>query len=346
MSTIEETAAPEAAAVGFAYDLPSVTVIIPTYMRASYLPHLFGALARQVYPADRLEVVVVDNSSTDDTEAVVAAWAKSMPFPLRFHRKDNKGPAASRNAGARLATGEILAFTDSDCIPGPHWIQSTVRELRAGAGIVCGPMFGMQRESDGVVQYKQTKRDDGTYPSGNMTMWRHWFDELGGFDEQFGIYPWGGLVAGEDTDLAWRGRRAGADLRWVDAAAVGHQPAAPPTALEVLLQPVIVQIVPRLVRSIPELRRTRLWGRYFLDEEHFRFDLAIAGVALARLSHRRAPLLLVVPWLAAIRPGFVAQWRIGGARGVAKYAVLKLHGSIGDAVVLAYASARQRRVVL
>ena len=72
-------------------------------------------------------------------------------------------------------------------------------------------MFGMQRESDGVVQYKQTKRDDGTYPSGNMTMWRRWFDELGGFDEQFGIYPWGGLVAGEDTDLAWRGRRAGAE---------------------------------------------------------------------------------------------------------------------------------------
>ena len=42
-----------------------------------------------------------------------------MPFPMRFHRKENNGPAASRNVGARLATGDVLAYTDSDCIPDP-----------------------------------------------------------------------------------------------------------------------------------------------------------------------------------------------------------------------------------
>jgi glycosyltransferase involved in cell wall biosynthesis len=327
-------------------DFPFVSVIVPTYQRAKYLPHLFAAVGRQVYPADRLELIVVDNSSTDDTESVVETWAQAMPFTLRFRRKDNNGPAASRNVGARLARGDVLAFTDSDCIPDPRWIINAVRHLEAGADIVAGPMIGLRRASDGLVQHKQVFHDDGTYPTGNAIMRRFWYDAVGGFDEQFGIYPWGGLVAGEDTDFAWRMRRAGATIRWAYDVRVGHQIAPEPTAIQLLLRPMILQIFPRLLRTIPELRQTRLWHRYFVDQEHFRFDVALIGVGAAVLTKRKAPLLLTMPWLDSLGPTLKACWRAGGARGGATYLATKVHAGIGDVLVLTYASLRYRRVVL
>jgi glycosyltransferase involved in cell wall biosynthesis len=327
-------------------DLPVVTVVIPTYQRARYLPHLFAALGAQVYPAERLEVVVVDNSSADNTEEVVAEWARSLPFPMRFHRKENNGPAASRNVGGRMAEGEVIAYTDSDCIPDPRWITNAVRRLQDGADIVAGPMIGLRRASDGLIQSKQIFHDNGTYPTGNVILWRKWFDTVDGFDEQFGIYPWGGLVAGEDTDFVWRARRAGAAVEWAYDVRVGHQPAPEPTAVQLALRPMILAIFPRLVRTIPELRETRFWHRYFVDEEHFRFDVAAVAVATALATKRKAPLLMTVPWLLTMKPTLQHCWRNRDAKGAATYVATKVHAGIGDALVLSLASMRYRRVVL
>ncbi len=327
-------------------DFPTVSVIVPSYQRAQYLPHLFASIRAQVYPAERMEMIVIDNSSTDDTEAVVAEWAKVMPFPLRFKRKNNKGPAASRNLGARLARGEVLAYTDSDCIPDPKWLANAVYRLGDGADLVAGPIIGLRRLSDNLSQQKQTLGDNGTYPTGNVIVWRRWFDAVGGFDEQFGIYPWGGLVAGEDTDFAWRAQHAGAKVQWASEVRVGHQIAPEPKALQRFLRPVVLQIFPRLLRSIPELRERRLWHRYFIDKEHFEVDLALTGVLLSRLTRRRVALTMVLPWAFTIAIPLRATWRIGGFPVSAKYVTSKIHAGLGDAVVLAYASVRYRRVVL
>lgn len=327
-------------------DLPTVSVIVPSYERARYLPHLFAAVGAQVYPADRLEMIVVDNSSTDNTEAVVAEWARSLPFPLRFQRKHNHGPAASRNLGAHLARGEVLAYTDSDCIPDPRWLANGVHRLRQGADLVAGPIIGLRRLSDGLTQLKQSFGDNGTYPTGNIILWRRWLDAVGGFDERFGIYPWGGLVAGEDTDFAWRVRRAGGTVRWAGEMRVGHQIAPEPTALQLLLRPVVLQIFPRLLRTIPELRDTRLWHRYFMDAEHCKVALALCGMIGARLTRHRGPLVLALPWAVSIAGPLRAAWRIGGPSVSAKYLVSKVHAGLGEALVLVVASARYRRLVL
>ena len=208
-----------------AIGLPKVSVIVPTHNRADYLPDLFASLACQVYPARLIELLVIDNDSSDRTDHVIAEWQDRLPFPLRYHCKDNDGPAASRNVGAHMATGEVLAYTDSDCIPDMHWLANAVRSLRADCDLVAGPMVGLTRWSDGnlVRQYREALRDDGMYPTGNLVLWRSWFDVVGGFDERYGIYPWGGLKAGEDTDFAWRARRRGARLRFIDDVVVGHQ---------------------------------------------------------------------------------------------------------------------------
>jgi hypothetical protein len=327
-------------------DLPTVSVIVPSYQRAQYLPHLFASIGMQVYPADRLEMIVIDNSSTDNTEAVVADWAKEMPFPVRFKRKKNDGPAASRNLGAYLARGEVLAYTDSDCIPDSKWLANAIHRLQHGADLVAGPIIGLRRLSDNLSQQKQTLGDNGTYPTGNVIVWRRWFDAIGGFDEQFGIYPWGGLVAGEDTDFAWRARHAGANVQWDTEVRVGHQIAPEPTAVQRFLRPVVLQIFPRLIRTIPELRDRRLWHRYFIDKEHFKVDLALSGLLLARLTRKRAPLGLALPWIFTIARPLRTTWRIGGFSVSAKYVASKVHAGLGDAAVLTFASARYRRVVL
>jgi hypothetical protein len=108
----------------------------------------------------------------------------------------------------------------------------------------------------------------------------------------------------------------------------------------------VLQIFPRLIRSIPELRERRLWHRYFIDKEHFQVDLALSGLALSRLTRRRAPLAMVVPWVVTIAVPLRSTWRIGGLRLSAKYLASKVHAGLGDAVVLAIASIRYRRVVL
>jgi glycosyltransferase involved in cell wall biosynthesis len=249
--------------------LPLVSVVIPTRNRASHLPYLFAALGSQTYPAARMELVVVDNESTDGTAELVAEWAEALPSPLRYHRKENDGQTASRNVGSSLARGDVLAFTDSDCIPDPHWIANAVRHLEQ-ADVVAGPMVGLMSSTDGVamLQFKSVLHDDGTYPTGNLFISRDRFQAVGGFDERFGLFPWGNPKAGEDTDLVWRARRSGADVTFADDVVVGHQPAPPPRLTQSLLVPVVVQIFPYLVRSIPELRDVKFHRRYFLDKQH------------------------------------------------------------------------------
>lgn len=326
---------------------PMVSVVVPTYNRASYLPRLFAALSGQVYPASRMELIVVDNSSTDDTESVVREWAGRMPFPIRFHRKENNGPAASRNVGASLARGQVLAYTDSDCVPVPDWLHNAVGHL-ARADIVCGPMYGLVGEHKGKVtfQVKQVVRDDGTFPTGNLVLWRTWFDAVGGFDERYGIYPWGGLVAGEDTDMVWRAKREGAVTAFHHDVIVGHQPTPPARVVDQLLAPAIVQIFPHLLRTIPELRSTKLHRRFFLSPEQLRFDVALSGLALAAATRRRAPLLLALPYLDIIRPTITTEVKVNGAVSAVRLLAIHVYSAMANLAVLMVSSVRNRRVVL
>src|SRR5262245_38813990 len=162
-------------------ELPFVSVIVPTWNRAPFLRQLLNALSFQVYPSDRLEVLVMDNSSTDNTEEVVSEAAARFEFSLRYCRKLNDGPAASRNRGAELATGEILAFTDSDCLPVPGWIASAVAHFEPGVGVVCGPVrpAPITREHPFFIhQVRAIEREEGLYPTANAFYRRDVFFEL------------------------------------------------------------------------------------------------------------------------------------------------------------------------
>lgn len=341
ISTAESEPAPAA-------EFPFISVIVPTYNRASELPYLFAALAAQWYPAERMELLVVDNSSSDGTEEVVARWARSLPFEVRFHRKPNNGPAASRNDGAAAARGEILAFTDSDCVPLPGWLRSAADGFVHGAGMVLGPFYPVGREHEPllVAQQSAQDRDKGCYPTANLFVRRADWKAVGGFNEKYGLYPWGGLVAGEDTDLAWRIRRTGVAPLFRADAAVGHL--STPIALRrLLLRPMIVAVLPVLVRRIPELRKTFFWRRYWISKYGFYFDLAAVGFSVAILTRWWWLALLALPWLRHLWVNVL--WRstqVIGLRRAALYTALHVYGQLAESLVLLGSSLRNRRLVL
>jgi glycosyl transferase family 2 len=119
-------------------DAPLVSCIIPAYNYANYLPAAIDSALAQDYPADRLEIIVVDDGSTDDTPAVLAAYEGRV----RTIRQENGGLNAATTTGLEAATGQLLTFLDADDFWRPDRTRLLVDALRAApaAGIAYGDM--------------------------------------------------------------------------------------------------------------------------------------------------------------------------------------------------------------
>jgi len=116
---------------------PEISVIIPTYNRATWLPALFESLAAQV-DCPPFEILLADDCSTDTTEHIVGDWNLTNPaaFVQYLRMERNGGPGRARNVALRVAQGRIAAFTDSDCRVDRRWLGTLARSLDPGKGIV------------------------------------------------------------------------------------------------------------------------------------------------------------------------------------------------------------------
>jgi glycosyltransferase involved in cell wall biosynthesis len=111
---------------------PLVSVIIPTYNRGHVVPEAIESVLRQTYL--RLEVIVVDDGSTDNTPECLQQFAGR----IRVVTQENAGPAAARNRGIEMARGELIAFLDSDDLWLPRKLERQVTLLqKAGKGVPC-----------------------------------------------------------------------------------------------------------------------------------------------------------------------------------------------------------------
>lgn len=183
--------------------LPLVSVIIPVRNDARRLAVCLQSLAESDYSADRVEVIVVDNGSTDDSvEVAKAAGAKVLVCPgLRV--------GALRNRGAEIAQGEILALVDSDHEVPAGWLSAGVQELvddpelhMVGAPYLPPPNGTWVQRIWALHRLRNAQRGDTVWlASGNLFLRKHDFDRIEGFDES--------LVAAEDVDLCVRLKEAG-----------------------------------------------------------------------------------------------------------------------------------------
>ena len=123
--------------------VPSVSVVIPSYNCAGYLARALDSVLSQDYPAERVEVVVVDDGSRDDSPAIVRAYAERNP---RVHllQQANAGPAAARNRAIGASHGELVAFLDADdrWLPGKLTAQVALYSADPALGLIyCGCRF-------------------------------------------------------------------------------------------------------------------------------------------------------------------------------------------------------------
>jgi glycosyltransferase involved in cell wall biosynthesis len=115
--------------------LPSISVVVPVYNAEGLVEHCMRALMAQDYPAERYEVLLVDNDSTDASAAAVRRHAPRV----RLLTESKRGAYACRNRGVRESSGEIVAFTDADCAPARDWLRAIASELADPAvGVLIG----------------------------------------------------------------------------------------------------------------------------------------------------------------------------------------------------------------
>jgi GT2 family glycosyltransferase len=135
-------------------DPPSVSVIIPTHERAERLARCLTSILRAQYPADRREIIVVDNDPrTAETRDLIE---RSFPG-VRYVREDAPGSASARNRGVEHAAGEIVVFTDDDVVVDRFWILELARAYQAAprVGAVTGLLVPMELETPAQLWFEQ-----------------------------------------------------------------------------------------------------------------------------------------------------------------------------------------------
>lgn len=168
-----------------------ISVIIPTYNRAQWLPECIGSVLGQTRPP--AEILVIDDGSTDQTPMILERLARQASIPLRWICQENRGAAAARNTGIRAAQGEILCFLDSDDSFLPEKIARQHDLLRASPALVSHTRELWLRRGEPLGQKKKHRPPAGDIFAASLAMCvvgmstvmarRKVFERYGLFDE-------------------------------------------------------------------------------------------------------------------------------------------------------------------
>ena len=221
-------------------DRPEVSILVNTFERPWHLRRCLVSLAGQSV-ANKMEVIVVDDGSRDETAGVVHSFARTAPFPVKFlsHPHEAFQLCRCRNEGAAASSAERLIFFDGDLLAGPHHIAEHLRHLAPGivTNSYCvrfseeiSQQIGEDQIRSGEFIQRATREDLAKLKRMHRKAWfyqliRHYnkprckggdlgvmrtdFERLNGFDENF--RAWGG----EDDDFGFRLRVAKVQLRYI-----------------------------------------------------------------------------------------------------------------------------------
>jgi glycosyltransferase involved in cell wall biosynthesis len=198
---------------------PFISVVVPVRNGEETIRDCVTALLDSDYPPEHQEIVVVDNASTDQTRAILA------DLPVRVLHEPQVGRSHARNRGIRESRGEIIAFTDADCIADHGWLLELAAQLErdhsscaAGELIASEPRTAAQRFMAGRDPVRQRQALGLPMPfalTSNVAFRREVFERVGLFDPEF--------VTGEDVDFGWRCLAAGFEFSYCPNAIVAHR---------------------------------------------------------------------------------------------------------------------------
>ncbi len=200
--------------------VPVVSVVIPVYNDTERLLLCLAALEAQTYPRNRVEVIVVDNGSSVPVAEALGQHAGCVVLLTEAR----PGGFYARNAGIERASGEILAFTDADCVPDPAWLTSIVRAIGGGRVTAAGRIDVFPREGANPTASERFDMlwgfpqhlfvADGYGASANLAMPRAVFDEVGPLSTH--------LLSDGDQEWCQRAGRLGVPMRYAAEAVVRH----------------------------------------------------------------------------------------------------------------------------
>jgi cellulose synthase/poly-beta-1,6-N-acetylglucosamine synthase-like glycosyltransferase len=199
---------------------PAVSIVVPVRNAERTVRDCIASLLQLEYPETRREVIVVDNGSSDATLSIIRG------LPVKLVTEPRRGPSWARNAGINASGGDIIAFTDADCIAGTAWLRELVAGFQEddGAWAVAGEVLAFAPETR--AEHYMARRQDRWQAAAlraprpymvtaNVAFRRQTFDKIGRFDPRFPI--------GQDQDLSWRFFAAGLRCRYAPTAIVFHR---------------------------------------------------------------------------------------------------------------------------
>ena len=163
---------------------PAITIIVTTYNYGRFLAEAIESALAQTHPP--LEVIVVDDGSTDDSVAIAAR------YPIRLIHQENSGVACARNRGARAAKGELLVFLDADDVLEPTYLARCCEALARAPSHVAYAytqmrLFGTEEGVFTSYPFTAEKLRIGNYVPVSALVRRACFDAVGGFDPSWSL---------------------------------------------------------------------------------------------------------------------------------------------------------------
>jgi glycosyltransferase involved in cell wall biosynthesis len=200
--------------------VPTISVIVPVYNAERTIEDCILSLLALAHPRQDFEILLVDNASRDGTSCILTRYENEA----RLLYEARRGPAAARNRGLRHARGEVVAFTDADCVVHENWLREitsplTDEEIGIAGGTILAkrPYTAIEKFGERIHDHRLAIND--SKPPYVITM--NWASrisvlrEAGFFDE--------GLRRCEDVDLAYRVMQAGYRFTFAPNAIVYHR---------------------------------------------------------------------------------------------------------------------------
>ena len=199
--------------------IQTITVLIPAYNAQSFLDQLLKSLIDQEYPKEFIEIILINNNSTDDTKSI------AQRYPIKcLDETSSQSSYIARNKGIQHAKNEIIAFIDADCLPNPDWLREGVAALsEADADIAGGRVefYYSERKTAAELYDSMTNMqvenyicERGVAPTANLFVRASLFDEVGLFPED--------VISGGDMQWTKKATSMGYKLVYAPRAVVQH----------------------------------------------------------------------------------------------------------------------------